>query len=71
MTTQDLMTAAEQLERKISGANLAQRLELQPQFSKVLERLQAEGQQVPLRLRRLDAALCDEAVEARFDNMPV
>lgn len=71
MTTQDLLSAAEKLEHRIAAADEAERLALQPEFSKVLERLEAEGQQVPAHLRRLDAALIDEAVEARFDNMPV
>ncbi|MCA0869941.1 hypothetical protein LCL97_03820 [Seohaeicola saemankumensis] len=71
MTTTELFKTAERLEQKIAGASSAQRIELQPQFSAVLERIQAAGDQVPLRLRRLDASLCDEAIEARFDNMPI
>ncbi len=71
MTVQELFHTAEQLEQKIKAANLSKRIQLQPELSKVLARIQAEGEQVPLRLRRLDATLCDEAIEARFDNMPV
>jgi len=71
MTAQDLNEAIENLEQRIAGASCAERLKLQPEFSKILARMKIEGQTVPKRLRRLDAALCEEAVEAQFDNMPV
>lgn len=71
MTEQELFATAEGLERRIVAAGTGERLRLQPQFSAVLQRIQGAGLQVPQRLRRLDAALCDEAVEARFDNMPI
>lgn len=71
MTAQDLIIEAEQIEQKVAGAALDVRLSLQPVFSSVLDRLRAEGVEIPSRLRRLDDRLCDEALEARFDNMPV
>ena len=71
MTVQDLYTEAERLEEKLCCACLETRLEMQPSVSKVLDRMRAYGVQVPSRLRRLDAALCEDAIEARFDNMPV
>ena len=71
MTAQDLYTEAERLEEKLCGACLETRLELQPSVSKVLDKMRAHGVQIPSRLRRLDAALCEDALEARFDNMPV
>lgn len=71
MIEQKLFSEAEQLETRISAADLTQRLALQPQFSEVLARLKDRGVQVPQRLRRLDAALNDEVLEAQFDNMPV
>lgn len=67
----ELMIKAERLEQRISGSTGDQRLELQPEFSGVIARLCESGEQVPLRLKRLEATLSDEAVEARFDNMPV
>ncbi len=70
MTT-ELMKQAEDLEQQITSGNGDQRLALQPEFAQVLDRLSASGEPVPARLRRLGAALMDEAVEARFDNMPV
>lgn len=71
MMSVDLFRTAEQLEQKIAEADSDRRIALQPEFSRVLEQIQASGGQVPLRMRRLDASLCDEAIEARFDNMPV
>ncbi len=71
MTVQDLYTEAEQLEQRLRGACLNTRLALQPSVSRVIDRMKAQGVQVPPRLRRLDAALCEDAVEAQFDNMPV
>lgn len=71
MSTQELFKAADKLEQQINSSDTKGRLALQPELSRVLELLQAEGGQVPLRLRRLDASLCDEAIEARFDNFPI
>lgn len=71
MTQHNLIKTAESLEHQIAAADAVARLKLQPQFSRVLEQLTAEGANVPARLRELDAALVDEVVEARFDNMPV
>lgn len=71
MTAQDLYFEAEKLEQKLQGACLDTRLALQPNVSKVLDRMRARGVQIPSRLRRLDAALCEDAIEAQFDNMPV
>jgi len=71
MTGKDLYQIAKDLELQIKSANSVRRLALQPELSRVLERLKAEGQAVPLRLRQLDATLCEEAVESWFDNLPV
>ncbi len=71
MTTHELLSQAERLEERIFAADRDQRLALQPQFSQVLERLEEQGEAVPRRMRRLDAALTEEAIEDRFDNMPI
>lgn len=71
MTAEQLIQDAERLETKINGANADTRLRLQPEFTRILDRIRDEGEQVPGRLRQLDAALVDEAIEARFDNMPL
>ncbi len=71
MNMEELKKTAENLEQKIAVAGAETRLALQPQFSRVLDRMAAGGERVPVRMRRLDAALVDEAIEAQFDNMPV
>lgn len=71
MTDQELFRVAEMLERRVAGAGLATRLEIQPQFSRIMDQMRERGVKLPPRLRQLDAALCEDAVEARFDNMPV
>lgn len=71
MTTNELYFEAEQLERKLRGANLETRLVLQPSVTKVIERMHAKGMNIPSRFKRLDAALLEDAVEAQFDNVPI
>jgi hypothetical protein len=73
MTTSihDLVQVAERLEKNLTGACPTTRLRLQPEFTRVLGRLKETGQDVPARMRRLERALSDEALEARFDNMPI
>ncbi len=71
MTIHDLSRTARQLEATINGANSDKRLELQPQLSRILDRLAREGEHVPASLRNLNAVLQDEAIERRFDNLPV
>lgn len=62
---------ADDLLERIAMASPEQRLELQPELSRVIDRMQRSGEPVPTRLRNLNAQLCDEAIEARFDNLPV
>jgi hypothetical protein len=71
MTAQDHFKSANELERKINCADSVKRLALQPELSRIIRCLKADGQQVPPQLSRLNNALCDEAIEAWFDNMPV
>ncbi|WP_170332566.1 hypothetical protein [Ruegeria arenilitoris] len=71
MSSINLYSEAEELEKKLNGAGLDTRLALQPSLSKVIDRMRQEGMHVPSRLRQLDAALCEDAMEARFDNLPV
>ncbi|WP_424987793.1 hypothetical protein [Microbulbifer sp. S227A] len=71
MTIDELQLRAEHLEEQIAAAKAETRIALQPQFSNVLGMIAAGGAKVPRRMRRLDAALVEEAIEARFDNMPV
>ena len=71
MTNQGLIRTARDLEQKIGRADAVGRLAMQPELTRVLERLKADGQQVPPGLRDLNNVLCDEAIENWFDNMPV
>ncbi|WP_240336645.1 hypothetical protein [Tropicibacter sp. Alg240-R139] len=71
MSDHELLQQAETIEARLNGANQSLRLELQPKLSRVIENLRTNGAHVPARLKRLDAVLCDEAIEARFDNMPI
>lgn len=71
MTPTGLNSEAEQLERKLVNAGLETRLALQLSVSKIVDRMRQQGMEVPSRLRRLDAALCEDAIEAQFDNLPV
>lgn len=71
MSTVNLYSEAEQLEERLKGACLETRLALQPSVTKVIDRMRQQGMHIPSRLRRLDAALCEDAMEAQFDNLPV
>lgn len=71
MTHEDLLQTAERLEARILRESGAARLAMRPEFSRVMDHLQRGGVSVPGRFRRLQATLCDEAVEEMFDNMPV
>lgn len=71
MSQDKLFSEVEQLEKQLKGACLEARLALQPDVTRVLERMRQQGVQIPARLRQLDAALCEDVMEARFDNLPI
>lgn len=71
MNIDEMRLKAENLEERISCAKADTRIELQPQFSSILHKLSSQGVKVPARMKRLDKALLEEIVEAKFDNMPV
>lgn len=68
---ESLVSEAEYLVAHIRSAPAARRLELQPKLGAVLEKLMLGGVQVPRNMRLLHDELLDEAIEARFDNIPV
>jgi hypothetical protein len=68
---QHLTTAAKSLEEQIAAATPCARRTLQPKLERVLGQFRDSGLKAPRRLVRLNSALIDEVVEARFDNMPV
>ncbi len=71
MTERNLLDVALRLERQILDAGPDQRLAMQPEFARVLDRLRVQRVEIPRRLLQLEAELADEAIEARFDNLPV
>lgn len=71
MIENDLSRTARQLEAKIIDACEETRLALQPELHNVLEMMRRQGSHVPARLKSLNAALLDEAIERKFDNLPV
>lgn len=71
MTMDDLFHTVEQLETRIQRETGAARLAMRPEFIRLLDHMRKNGAEVPRRFRRLEAALCEEAVEEMFDNMPV
>ena len=44
---------------------------LQPSLAGLLNRMKAQGHEIPQDLRKLHDELTDAAIEAQFDNMPV
>ena len=71
MTENDLSRTARQLEAKITNACEETRIALQPELGKILDLMRHQGSHVPARLKSLNAALLDEAIERKFDNLPV
>ncbi|MEM8731413.1 MAG: hypothetical protein AAGF79_15995 [Pseudomonadota bacterium] len=67
----NLDQTARELEGRIKGATAAGRLALQPELERLVRLMERDGQQVPARLRNLDAELTGEVIEARFDNVPI
>lgn len=57
--------------RQIGAASAAQRLHLQPELARMVESMERAGMPVPAQVRSLNDQLLDEAIEARFDNLPV
>ena len=66
-----MVSHADQLAQEIRTSSPERRLELQPAFGRVLQELEQTGTVVPARLRNLHEQLLEEAIEARFDNLPI
>ncbi len=67
----DLNRGADALLQEIATANSALRLQLQPQLTRMVDEMQKAGAPVPAEMRNLNEQLLEEAIEARFDNLPV
>ena len=61
----------QELERELRGANAERRLSLQPELDRAMKDLETTGTAIPARLRNLHEQLLEEAIEARFDNLPI
>ncbi len=66
-----LLGEVETLADHIRSADSSKRLELQPHLDAVLKKLSQSGVHVPRSIRLLHDELLDEAIEARFDNIPI
>ena len=66
-----MVSHADELAKEIKASTPDRRLALQPEFGRVLQELEQAGTAVPARLRNLHELLLEEAIEARFDNLPI
>jgi hypothetical protein len=66
-----LMRPIDDIEARIRATPPQERLELRADLQRLCQRLERAGYVVPERLRNLDLALGDAAIEAQFDNMPI
>ena len=71
MTPTPVSARADDIVAEIARASGAKRLQLQPKLARFLSSMERDGIAVPKRLKKLNADLIDEVVEARFDNMPI
>lgn len=71
MTTIEIQRRAQKLAEQIRAESGERRLAYRPEFSRLLSSLRILGQPVPRALQQLDAELCEEEVERRFDNLPI
>ena len=66
-----LTSEIDALAREIRESPMGRRAEMQPVFGQALQRLADAGVQVPARLRNLHEQLLEEAMEAKFNNLPI
>lgn len=69
--TNTFTKGADTLVQEITNGNASQRLQLQPKLTQMVDDIQKSGVPVPPQLRNLSEQLLEEAIEARFDNLPV
>lgn len=67
----ELMQSAKEIEMRISSASASDRLAMQPELTKLMRNMHENRVPIPTRLRNLEAELTSEAIEARFDNVPL
>lgn len=67
----DFGTELDRLTRRIKAEAPQARYRHQPQLRQLIQKMEAEGRQVPKPARNLHQELVCEAIEAQFDNLPV
>lgn len=67
----DLRGELQQLHQKILATKSEDKYRLQPQLDRIIERMDARGEEVKAEIRWLNEELLNDAIEAQFDNMPV
>ncbi|MGH1424708.1 MAG: hypothetical protein ACRBBU_08270 [Pseudooceanicola sp.] len=71
MSVSELDQKAEAVVAQIAGADPNARHTHLDQLHRVISDYALTGKGIPARLRQLQEDLTNEAIEARFDNMPV
>ena len=71
MPKAELRQLADRLQSQADAASLEHRLRLLPEVNRVVIQFKAQGMEVPKRLSALNDELTQDAIEARFDNLPV
>ncbi len=67
----ELELEANELVTRAEAATPAERMRLQPQIDRIVTTLTMQGHRVPCRLKNVNNALKDEALDDMFDNLPV
>lgn len=67
----ELSRELESLHALILKTPVPERCALQPALDDLIARMERAGIKVPVAIRSLNDELCDEAIEAQFENMPV
>lgn len=71
MTDTNLVELIAELEPKVAGATPSTRDAVLKELNKSADKFREAGKPVPQRLKELEYALVDDAVEDQFDNLPV
>jgi len=71
MTDTNLLELIAELEPKVADATPLTRDAVLKELNKSADMFREAGKPVPQRLKELECALVDDAVEGQFDNLPV
>ncbi|WP_371224399.1 hypothetical protein [Roseovarius sp. 2305UL8-3] len=67
----DILNRLEELKTEIEDVAEMDRLAFEPEITRLVAQLDEQHETVPKDIRNLADELMSEAIEARFDNMPV